>query len=88
MEVADFLRNSLADCTADAAAEIFADHREAQAEDRWDGIAYQVAKRLAAIEAEVRANRPIAEWRQVPVVPQPASQDPRIFGQQLHKNIV
>ena len=61
MDVGDFLRNSLADCTADAAAELFADHGEAQADERWEGIAHKVAKRLAAIEAEVRAHRPAAE---------------------------
>ena len=52
MEPLLFLRNALADAGADACAENLVQHLACVEAEKWLGIAFSIARRLAIIEAE------------------------------------
>jgi ribonuclease HI len=69
LPAASYIRNAVADAAADAAADLLADRAEAEAEELWQARAFLVAHRLAILEAEVRAETPLATLLPVPVPP-------------------
>ena len=57
MRIEDFLRNSLADATADAMAARMVEGLHCQEVEKWQAICGSIAWRLAIIESEIEAER-------------------------------
>ena len=57
-----YLRNALADAAADCAAEIEVQGKPCAEVEMWAGVTYNIALRLAHIEAEVWEKTPKLEW--------------------------
>ena len=72
-----YMHNAVADAAADAAADILTDVLEYEAEEKWAAVAYLVGRRLAVVEAEVRAAAPSSTWVCLPTPPPPTP--PRDF---------
>ena len=82
-----YLRNALADAAADASTELMVEPLACQEAEKWEGVAYNVAMRLAAIEAEVWAKTPLTEWVRLEDIPEPEPPDEEQLAAELRRGI-